>query len=133
VDLGEQPWLADHVVGDQAILPGTAMLEIAGSACQELFGAFALRDVAFASPMPLSPDAPRAVQLAFDDERGYRLYSRVEGGRWEQHSSGRASSDVALPEVPALDAWRAECVQPLDPSLPYERLESRDIHFGDRF
>lgn len=133
VDLAAQPWLADHVVGGRVLLPGAAMLEAAGSAAVELLGSCELRDVSFLRPMPLLPEQPRDLQLAFTPDHHFSLYSRLEEERWEEHASGRAVTAAPPRTGTHLADWLAECTEALSPDLPYHTLAARKISFGERF
>ncbi|MCZ0971601.1 polyketide synthase dehydratase domain-containing protein [Streptomyces albulus] len=58
----EQPWLADHVVAGEILLPATAFLEMALCA-GELVGAPMLDELVLTAPLPLPPEGAVALQV----------------------------------------------------------------------
>ncbi|MFJ7199973.1 MULTISPECIES: type I polyketide synthase [unclassified Streptomyces] len=152
----EQPWLADHVVAGQILLPATAFVEMALHA-GELAGAAVLDELVLTAPLPLPSAGSVAVQVrvAGADEAGRRtvlFHSRPhtpEGdGPWLRNATGTlspaqlpANQEAAVGEaggVPRPDApWPPEAAMPLhadDPgSGPYERLAADGLRYGPAF
>ncbi|MGW2378481.1 type I polyketide synthase, partial [Kitasatospora sp. NPDC001683] len=89
------PWLADHVVRGNVLLPGTAFLELAVRAGDEA-GCDRVEELTLAAPLVLPEHAGVQLQLRVGaaDETGRRTFtiaSRPEGadGRaWDQHATG---------------------------------------------
>ncbi|MGW2255863.1 SDR family NAD(P)-dependent oxidoreductase, partial [Kitasatospora sp. NPDC001660] len=89
------PWLADHVVRGNVLLPGTAFLELAVRAGDEA-GCDRVEELTLAAPLVLPECEGVQLQLRVGaaDENGRRTFavaSRPEGadGRpWDQHATG---------------------------------------------
>lgn len=139
VSLGSHPWLADHMIGDAVLLPGTAFVELALRAGQES-GCPALAELTLESPLELRPE--RAVLLRTvvgapetSGERRLSVYSRAEAagdGPWTRHASGTlTSSRTTAP--PDLAVWPPEGAEPVEITGLYEDLAGRGHHYGPSF
>ncbi|MFD3917336.1 type I polyketide synthase, partial [Streptomyces sp. NPDC058603] len=102
------PWLADHAVMGRVLLPGTALLELAIRAGDEV-GCDHVEELTLAAPLTL-PE-PGAVQMqvrvGVADESGRRtvtIHSRLEGQGelpWTQHAAGVLAVGAAGPGAEA--------------------------------
>ncbi|MFF1798883.1 acyltransferase domain-containing protein, partial [Kitasatospora sp. NPDC058263] len=88
------PWLADHVVGGVALLPGTGFVEMVVRAGDEL-GCGLLEELTLQAPLVLPADGGGVqvqVVLAEADSEGRRtveVFSRPDGQEeWAQHADG---------------------------------------------
>ncbi|MFJ1709976.1 polyketide synthase dehydratase domain-containing protein, partial [Kitasatospora sp. NPDC088346] len=101
------PWLADHAVMGSVLLPGTAFVELAIRAGDQV-GCGLLEELTLAAPLVLPEQGGVHVQLAVEeaDESGRRavsLHSRLEdsadGELWTRHATGVLAPDhgAALP------------------------------------
>ncbi|WP_159997654.1 type I polyketide synthase [Roseomonas sp. 18066] len=138
LDTTLEPWLADHKLGGEAVLPATAMLEMAFAAGALLFPeapALELRDMQILRALPLAADRTREIRSHLDVETGlFRLESRprLSGEVWTLHARGQVapSTLAALPD---------DAVQPpVNPHLiPGEqtRAQARRFHldYGPAF
>ncbi|MDB4966358.1 MAG: polyketide synthase, partial [Myxococcales bacterium] len=125
-----QSWLADHVVFDAAIVPATALVELALAAAQRL-GLACVEELTLEAPLEL----PAAFQLSVGsvDESGARpmtLFARRhDGGEWTRHASGRLGP--AQPwSVVDLGEWPPPGAIPLDVEGLYERLADSGLVYG---
>ncbi|WP_461087887.1 type I polyketide synthase, partial [Streptomyces deserti] len=119
-------WLADHTVGGKVLLPGTAFVELAVRAGDEL-GCDLLEELILEAPLVLPEDGSgRQLQLWIEepDETGRRtftLHSRRQGDGndvpdepWVRHASGvlsvaeEAASDFDMTQWPPSDAVALE-------------------------
>jgi acyl transferase domain-containing protein/acyl carrier protein len=107
VSLVEHPWLADHMVLGNVLLPGTAFLELALCAGERI-GYATVRELVLESPLLLSEGEAVQLQLVLGepDESGtcsLELYSRPErdvgedsvgeaDAPWTRHASGVLSA-----------------------------------------
>ncbi|MFC5289949.1 SDR family NAD(P)-dependent oxidoreductase [Actinokineospora guangxiensis] len=126
LSLRTHPWLADHAVSGAVLLPGTAFLDLALHAAEQV-GAASVGELTLEAPLVLPAD--RAVQLQVsvdgpDDAgaRGLSVHARVEGDEeWTRHaagvvlaeplSGGGALTEWPPPGAPAdIDALRAGLV-----------------------
>ena len=110
LSLEAHPWLADHVVAGSVLVPGTAFVELAVRAGDEV-GCPAVRELTLEAPLPLAPGHAVAIQLVAGraDASGCRslaFYSRsalaAAEEPWTRHASG-----VLGPAAPAADAGAA--------------------------
>ncbi|GAA2683996.1 MULTISPECIES: type I polyketide synthase [Actinosynnema] len=133
------PWLADHVVGGAVVLPGTAMVELAVRAGDQV-GARSVEELTLEVPLVLPADGAVRIQVVVeagqDDLREVAVYARPEQGApdepWTLHASGLLGS--GRPELPAgLDVWPPEDAEPLDVTGLYERLAESGLDYGPAF
>jgi len=136
--LDQHPWLADHRVRDQILLPGAAFLEAALAAGRERHGLVpVLTDARFEQALVLPEHGALRLQLTLrhdPDGASYRLSSRRDDEPWTLHSHGRlAALDLAeLPPAPPDDP-EARCPDPVVPADLYERFADAGITYGPAF
>ncbi|MGW1408344.1 type I polyketide synthase [Streptomyces sp. NPDC002403] len=152
----EQPWLADHVVAGEVLLPATAFVEMALHA-GGLAGAAVLDELVLTAPLPLPVAGSVAVQVrvAGADESGRRtvlFHSRPHtpagDGPWVRNATGtlspaqppahREASAGEADGAPRPDGpWPPEAAMPLyadgPGSGPYERLAADGLRYGPAF
>ncbi|MEU6926760.1 type I polyketide synthase [Streptomyces sp. NPDC046631] len=146
----DQPWLADHVVAGEILLPATAFVEMALHA-GGLAGADVLDELVLTAPLPLPPGGAVALQVrvAGADGTGRRtvlFHSRphTPAGEepWLRNATGTLSP--ARPDAdgpggaPRPDApWPPEGAVPLHADRtgtgPYERLAADGLRYGPAF
>ncbi|WP_344040884.1 type I polyketide synthase, partial [Saccharothrix xinjiangensis] len=149
LSLRDHPWLADHVVADALIVPGTAFLELACHAGQRL-GVPHVRELTLQSPLPLPERGGVAVQVVVDapDEHGARrvtVHSRPEspedlgdpggpGGPdaagWTCHATGALVADGPVAPTEPL-TWPPPDAHPV--AVDYERLADSGYAYGPAF
>ncbi|MFF3729192.1 SDR family NAD(P)-dependent oxidoreductase [Streptomyces sp. NPDC002476] len=152
----DQPWLADHVVAGEILLPATAFVEMALHA-GGLAGAGVLDELVLTAPLPLPPDGAVALQVkvAGADEAGRRtvlFHSRPHtpaGDRpWLRNAAGTLSPARQPADRGAAAAgtggasrphasWPPEAATPLHAdgpgTGPYERLAADGLRYGPAF
>ncbi len=108
ISLQTHPWLADHVVFESVVVPGTALLELAMTAGR-IAGCEVVEELTFEAPLVLAPGAPVQVQIIVGepDEHGrcqVTIHSRPQieaeeieeaDGGWDRHASGTLLADAA--------------------------------------
>ncbi|MER7989246.1 SDR family NAD(P)-dependent oxidoreductase [Streptomyces noursei] len=148
----DQPWLADHVVAGEILLPATAFVDMALRA-GELVGADVLDELVLTAPLPLPPAGALALQVkvAGADDAGRRavsFHSRPHTAAGEEPwlrnavgtlspapppTDGEAAGAVPRPHAP----WPPEAAVPLptdDPEGgPYEQLAADGLRYGPAF
>ncbi|WP_189894806.1 type I polyketide synthase, partial [Streptomyces canarius] len=130
-----QPWLAEHVVADSVLLPGTAMLELAAYAGRRT-GCPRVAELTLTRPCPLPPTGGLAIQVRVGpDEDGNRtvsISSRTDGGDWVRNAEGSLS---ALPPraVPAPDWPSHGAASAVDLDGFYDRLADAGYGYGPAF
>ncbi|MEU5695465.1 type I polyketide synthase [Actinosynnema sp. NPDC020468] len=103
------PWLADHVVGGNVLLPGTAFLDLALHAGREL-GCPAVEELTMHTQLVLSEGTDTAVQVAVaapDDagRRGITVHARPSDvDTWAPHATGTLAVERVAPDPP-LGEW----------------------------
>jgi acyl transferase domain-containing protein/acyl carrier protein len=106
-----QPWLADHAVRDTVLLPGTAFVELAIRAGDEV-GCDRVEELTILAPLVLPPSGAVRVQVTVDgpDETGARplsVHARRDGERtWVRHATGTLRTAVTTTAT-APAAWPA--------------------------
>ncbi|MFI8961973.1 type I polyketide synthase [Streptomyces sp. NPDC053493] len=97
---GAQPWLSDHAVGDQVLLPGTAFLELALRAGRQA-DCDRLDELTLLAPLVIPADGAVLVQIRVgtpdgEGRRAIEVYARDEtalpGRPWVRHASGLLSA-----------------------------------------
>ncbi|SEO77565.1 type I polyketide synthase [Amycolatopsis saalfeldensis] len=132
------PWLADHSVHGRVLVPGTALLELAIRAGDEV-GYGRIEDLTLAAPMVLPEQGALQVQLsvAAPDDAGFRrvaVHSRAgSSGPWTQNAAGLLA-ETALPDF-GFDAtaWPPEDAVAVDVSDCYERFAEGGFAYGPIF
>ncbi|MGW7008804.1 type I polyketide synthase, partial [Streptomyces sp. NPDC054933] len=138
--LRTHPWLADHAVAGTVLLPGTAFVEMAIRAGDQV-GCEVLEELTLESPLILSEEG--AVQLrltvAESDASGRRaltLYSRAQDASadepWIRHASGVLAAGSVRPTAD-LAAWPPADAEPLDVDGLYERFADGGFGYGPAF
>ncbi len=142
LSLATHPWLADHAVLDTVILPGTAFVELALKAGQEV-GAERIEELTLQAPLILSEQGAVSLQVAVgvpDDEgqREISIHSRAEAqaeeeaGEWTLHATGTLSAEEPVTPEP-LSAWPPAGAEPIEVSDLYERLSEIGFQYGPAF
>ena len=135
VSLSSHGWLADHAVGGQVLLPGTAFLDLALHAALRS-GLSGVAELTLQQPLVLPPRGEVELQVVVDrgvaDGPRVAVYSRLvgdEGAGWSAHAVGvlgvvgGVGGGVSVPEG-------AE-VLPVDGL--YERLSEGGFGYGPAF
>ncbi|MGC1853496.1 MAG: SDR family NAD(P)-dependent oxidoreductase, partial [Solirubrobacterales bacterium] len=144
ISLSTHPWLADHVVGDTVLLPGTAFLELALQAAQRV-GVETVEELALEAPLVLTASESVAVQVSVSAPResGRReisIHSRAGSwdgellgpSGWTRHAEG-ALSPAAMPTAEPLDAWPPEGAEPIAVDHLYDLLAGVGLQYGPAF
>ncbi|WP_409180799.1 SDR family NAD(P)-dependent oxidoreductase [Amycolatopsis sp. VS8301801F10] len=105
------PWLADHVVHGVLLLPGTAFVELAVLAGDQV-GCGLLEELTLQSPLVIPAEGGVQVQVvlgaAEDGRRTVEVFARRDdaGEDWTQHASGTvAAATTAETRDPELAVW----------------------------
>ena len=141
ISLSAQPWLADHVVFERPVLPGTAFLELALAAASKA-GCQTVEELALQAPLTLPETGGVSVQVRVGGpgERGERevsIHSRPEAregeaGEWTRHCQGTLSPEA--PEPPeSLESWPPQGAEPLELDGLYQRLGEIGLEYGPAF
>ncbi|MFD3663674.1 SDR family NAD(P)-dependent oxidoreductase [Streptomyces sp. NPDC058659] len=142
LSLRTHPWLADHAVSGTVLLPGTAFVELAFRAGDQV-GCDLVEELTLDAPLVLPRRGAVRVQLSVgaSDESGRRtfgLYAHPEDApgeaEWTRHATGvlAARSQRALP-VADTEAWPPPGAEPVDVDGLYERFAASGYGYGPLF
>ncbi|MEV4316930.1 SDR family NAD(P)-dependent oxidoreductase [Actinocrispum sp. NPDC049592] len=123
----DHPWLADHVLGDTVVLPGTAFVDLALHAAG-LVGCDTVQELTLEAPLPVTGRVQLQIAVG-PDESGSRAITVHSGqdGEWTRHASG-----VLTTAAPILQAdWLPGDAVAVDDL--YERLADRGYGYGPAF
>ncbi|WP_433788665.1 SDR family NAD(P)-dependent oxidoreductase [Actinoplanes sp. CA-252034] len=114
-----QPWLADHTIGGEVLVPGTHFAEMAIA-----FGAWAgvpvVAELIISRPLVLTGDSvDLQLVLAEPDAHGDRALEILarDGDQWTLHASGRCAGDTVEPDPGSWDwagRWPPPDAEPTD-------------------
>jgi acyl transferase domain-containing protein/acyl carrier protein len=147
ISLASHPWLADHAVGEVALMPAGALIEMALRAGQGV-GCEAVEELQLSNPIALPAQGAVQVQIVVSepDEDGkcaISIHSRPEpeadAEGWEEgaqtwvcNAEGSLRPEAAE-EVEAPDRWPPSGAEPLDVEMLYDDLVDAGIELGDAF
>ncbi|KJK33036.1 hypothetical protein UK23_47790, partial [Lentzea aerocolonigenes] len=139
LSLATHPWLADHVVMGRVLFAGTAFLELAVRAADEV-GCSRVEELTLAAPLVLTPQAAVQVQVSVGaaDSAGRRsvaIFSRPEGSvdtPWLQHASGVLGAGSSAVSFDA-SVWPPAGASAVDISGSYERFTDMGFDYGPVF
>jgi phthiocerol/phenolphthiocerol synthesis type-I polyketide synthase D len=141
-DVGTEfiPWLADHKVHGQPVMPATGFAEMALAAGSEALGlpveAVAVNRVEVERMLCLEDRTQVTTQLIRGAEGSVNdirveIHSRSAEGNWCRHAVARV--DVVQPEVPAERRSSAEEGTVVSPADLYAALRRTGLHHGQAF
>ena len=143
------PWLADHAIGELVVLPGTAFVELALAAAEQV-GAGGLEDLTLVAPLVVPADGGVSMQVsvAAPDEDGRRqidIYCSAaqpdaadgaddaDGPGWQLHATGVLADTADATPVPDLVSWPPAGAQEVDLERFYETLADAGYRYGPAF
>ncbi|MFB9682401.1 SDR family NAD(P)-dependent oxidoreductase [Streptosporangium vulgare] len=138
VSLSSHPWLADHTILDNVLVPGTAFVELAVRAGTQV-GCEVVEELTLEAPLVLTGRDGVALQAVVGgaDDSGRRplsLYSRAGAGDepWTRHATGFLAPVGASGDFD-LAAWPPPGATPVDLTGLYERLAAEGAGYGPAF
>ncbi|MEV0598860.1 type I polyketide synthase [Streptomyces sp. NPDC050315] len=140
VSLRSHPWLADHVVAGVSLLPGTALVELAVRAGDQV-GCARVAELTLEAPLVLPQTGGIALQVAVAaaDAAGHRpveFYSRPEDAPadapWTRNASGVLAPQQAEPAID-LAQWPPPGARPLDIATLYDDMREQGYGYGPAF
>ncbi|MGW1642107.1 SDR family NAD(P)-dependent oxidoreductase [Streptomyces lavendulae] len=141
ISLHSHPWLADHAVAGTVLLPGTAFVELALRAGDEV-GCGELDELAIETPLVVPDRGAVLIQVLVGtaDEDGGRpvsVHSRTEDADalWTRHAAGRLApaSETAPEPLSDLAVWPPVDAEPVDLEGFYEGLAAAGYGYGPAF
>ncbi|SNS93901.1 Acyl transferase domain-containing protein [Actinoplanes regularis] len=131
------PWLADHAVLGTALLPGTAFVELAVRAGDEV-GCGRLDELTLLAPLVIPAEGAVRVQVTVgspdgDGRREVAVHSRAgDDAEWVTHASGLLAAESG-PAGFDLVAWPPAGAEPIDLGGGYDDLAERGYEYGPAF
>ena len=134
------PWLNDHVVGGAILLPGTAFVELAVRAGDEV-GCGRVRDLTLHAPLVLPAKGAARIQVrvgtpAADGTRSISVHSRPDDlaatGGWARHADGTLAPATAGTSFD-LSAWPPAGAEVVDVEGMYDLLAEHGMAYGPVF
>ncbi|MFI6899504.1 type I polyketide synthase, partial [Streptomyces sp. NPDC050256] len=145
LSIGSHPWLADHVIGESVLFPGTGFVELAIRAGDQV-GSPVLDELVIEAPLVLPAHGSAQVQVvvrapdAVHGSRSVGVYSRAgdadADAPWMRHASGMLVSASAAPapsDAAEGQEWPPAGAEPLDLSGLYEGLAESGMVYGPVF
>ncbi|OKI85819.1 type I polyketide synthase, partial [Streptomyces sp. CB02058] len=145
LSVGSHAWLADHVIGESVLFPGTGFVELAIRAGDQV-GSPVLDELVIEAPLVLPAHGSVQVQVvvrapdAVHAGRSVGVYSRPgdadADAPWTRHASGMLVSAAAAPAPSSaveLQEWPPAGAEPLDLDGLYEGLAESGMVYGPVF
>ncbi|MRH86147.1 HAD-IIIC family phosphatase [Nocardia sp. SYP-A9097] len=134
-----QRWLADHAVSGTVLLPGSAFVELAVRAGDEIDRPV-VRELVVRAPLVLGPGAGAQLRVVVADslsgaDRDFTVYARPEGDTeqpWIEHAHGVLTAEMAGTTT-GFDTWPPTGAEPVDVTGVYPRLAERGYAYGPLF
>ncbi|WP_086820010.1 type I polyketide synthase [Allokutzneria sp. NRRL B-24872] len=135
LSLSTHAWLAEHAVSGTVLLPGTALVELAVRAGDEV-GFGRLEELALQTPLVLPERGALRLQvLVSAEENGRRTVTIASRGgddeEWTRHATGVLAEAVDVEHVPV--EWPPVNAEPVAATEFYARLAERGYFYGPVF
>ncbi|MCS7476411.1 type I polyketide synthase [Umezawaea endophytica] len=136
LSLAGHAWLGDHVVSGNAVVPGTALVELAIRAGDEL-GCGHLEELLLQAPLvlPQQGAVTLCVSVAEPDaseRRAITVYSRQDTDEWTTHAIG-VLTDERVPAGFDLATWPPPGAETVELGSVYEDLAESGLVYGPVF
>ncbi|WP_440581469.1 polyketide synthase dehydratase domain-containing protein, partial [Streptomyces sp. PT19] len=139
LSLRTHPWLAEHVVMGNALLPGTAFVELAVRAGDEV-GCDRVEELTLAAPLVVPPQGGVQLHLHVGpaDTAGRRTLTArsrpedAEGMPWTEHATGVLAPGERTADFDTT-VWPPTDAEPLDLTGLYERMAEGGYRYGPLF
>ncbi|WP_037848431.1 polyketide synthase dehydratase domain-containing protein, partial [Streptomyces sp. NRRL F-2747] len=135
-----QAWLADHVVGETVLFPGTGFVELAIRAGDHV-GCDIVEELTLQAPLVLPEHGGVQVQVAVGaaDDSGCRtvsVHSRAEGESdlpWTLHAEGVLGTRTTAATAATDTTWPPASATPVDTDRLYPELAQAGLQYGPVF
>ncbi|MFI8952061.1 SDR family NAD(P)-dependent oxidoreductase [Streptomyces sp. NPDC053750] len=143
ISLRSHPWLADHVIAGVPLLPGTAFVELAVRAGDEV-GCETVEELTLQAPLVLPAVGGVVLQVVVGapDAEGRRtvdFFSRPEddadGDPWTRHATGLLAPSAAPADTASFAAapWPPAGAEPVDIDSLYPDMAANGYGYGPAF
>jgi acyl transferase domain-containing protein/acyl carrier protein len=131
LSLQTHPWLADHTVAGTVLVPGAALVEMALHAATRA-DCDGIEELTLQAPLVLTDTDAVTIQVSVDADRNLTVHSRLDGGDWAQHATGRLADD-ADPAGLALTEWPPSGANRVAIADVYDDLAGIGLEYGPTF
>ena len=140
LSLATHPWLADHQVAGNVLLPGAAFAELVIRAADEA-GCGLVEELVLQAPLVLPERGGVQLRVSVggssdDGHRTAEVHSRHDdagaGTPWTAHATATLAATAPSPAFD-LAAWPPPGAQPVDVGGVYEALAGRGLGYGPAF
>ncbi len=136
LSLDTHPWLADHAVGGTFLLPGTAFVELAVHAGDQV-GCARLDDLTLEAPLVLPDRGAVQIQVVLGaaDAAGTRsleFHSRQDDEPWTRHATGAVGTDDGVSAFD-LRRWPPTGAETIDVTDLYAGYAEQGYGYGPAF
>ncbi|WP_413811817.1 type I polyketide synthase [Streptomyces sp. OE57] len=143
LSLSTHPWLADHTVAGTPVLPGSAFVELAVRAGDEV-GCGTVDELRIEAPLVLTTGMSAQLQVVVGgaDDSGRRrltVHSRPQGNGsgsrstdWTRHATGTLVQPTTAPDID-LTTWPTPGATPIDVDQVYDALTRAGRGIGPAF
>ncbi|WP_117672147.1 type I polyketide synthase, partial [Micromonospora sp. MW-13] len=136
--LATLPWLAEHAVSGAVLLPGTALVELAVRAGDEV-GASRVRELTIAAPLVIPSSGGVRIQVrvsapGYAPQRTVTIHSRPDDAPdagWTRHADGVL--EPASADEPGVGAWPPAGADEVDLTGWYAAFAERGVAYGPVF
>ncbi|GAA2961964.1 SDR family NAD(P)-dependent oxidoreductase [Actinokineospora diospyrosa] len=130
-----QDWLLQHRVHGAALLPGTAFVDLALRAGEQV-GCPVVDELTLSAPLVVPDRGALQLQIEVgpsesDGTRPLAVHSRPEGGGWTQHAVGTLAP--ARAGGAGLEKWPPAEAEPVDVTGFYEVIQAAGLEYGPLF
>ncbi|MET1071168.1 MAG: type I polyketide synthase [Umezawaea sp.] len=130
------PWLADHAVAGTVLLPGTAFVELAVRAGDEV-GCPVVEELTLAAPLVLPEHGGVQVQVVVggpdaEERRSFTVHSRLDDEPWTRHATGTLAT-AGAPAIGGLDVWPPVDAMPVPVDGLYDGFAAIGLEYGPAF
>ncbi|WP_256923820.1 type I polyketide synthase, partial [Streptomyces sp. 13-12-16] len=142
LSLQSQPWLADHEVQGSVLVPGTALLDLAIRAADEV-GCDTVEELTLPTPLVLPAQGGTRIQVTVGeaDEAGRRsvaVHSRPDGDDerdpWTLHAHGTLADGTTVARSGFdVSVWPPKDARAVDVTDCYELLAEAGLRYGPVF
>ncbi|MEU0304678.1 type I polyketide synthase, partial [Streptomyces sp. NPDC006175] len=138
VSVETHPWLADHAVWGSVLLPGTAFVELALQAADQV-GCDLVEELTIEAPLVIAGQDAIVIQVAVDaadltGRHGITVYSRpadASDEAWTRHASGTLATGASATD--GLEEWPPAGAQAVAVDTLYASLADAGYEYGPLF
>lgn len=140
VSTRQLPYLADHRIQQNVLLPGAAFIEMAMAAAREVYGEgdYAVEDLAFRNALLLTDASDPRLRTIVDQERAtveISSYTPTAGGaaRWTLHATAKLCQRQPIRSRRDLGSLRQDCATHIGREEFYEQARRMGFQYGPAF